>query len=90
MDTFDALSKLLGEVEEALEFIDKYRDTETDLDSDIGEQVPNKACRVYHYLKEAYDAACEAYERAADDRYEYQRSYDYKRQMRMKAQEDAQ
>ena len=90
MDTFEALGKLMGEVEEALEFIDKYRDTETDPTSDIGEQVPNKACQVYHYLKEAYDEACEAYDRAAEDRYEYERSADYKRQLRMKAQEDMQ
>lgn len=90
MDTFEALGKLMGEVEEALEFIDGQRDTETDPASDIGEQVPNKAARIYHYLKEAYDEACEAYDRAADDRYEYERSADYKRQRRMQAQEDAQ
>lgn len=46
---------LLFAVDHALAFIDKYRDTETDPDSDIGEQVPNKACRVYEMLKEASD-----------------------------------
>lgn len=86
----DKVLELLTAIETAMEFIDGQRDTETDPASDIGEQVPNKAARIYHYLKEAYDAGCEAYERAADDRFEYERSADYKRQRRMQAQEDAQ
>lgn len=47
---------LLFAVDHALSFIDRFRDTETDPDSDIGEQVPNKACRVYAMLKEASEA----------------------------------
>lgn len=52
MDEYNILD-LLFAVDHALAFIDRYRDTETDPDSDIGAQVPNEACRVYAMLQEA-------------------------------------
>ncbi|HLO78164.1 MAG TPA: hypothetical protein VK196_17045 [Magnetospirillum sp.] len=47
------LGDLIDAAQDALTFIEGQRDYHTDPDSDIGEQVPNRACYVYHYLKEA-------------------------------------
>jgi hypothetical protein len=53
---------LLSAAETALEYIDGYRDTATDPDSDIGEQVPNRACHVYQLLKEASELVDDQYD----------------------------
>lgn len=86
----DKVLNLLAAVENAMEYIDGQRDYHTDPASDIGEQVPNRACYIYAELQEAYEAADKEYARAKEDQEEWRRSYEYKRQMRMKAQEDAQ
>jgi len=89
MDLDDVLN-LLGAIETAMEFIDGQRDTMTDPDSDVGAQVPNRACHVYQELSDAYDEGCKLYDRAKEDQYQRECSADYKRQRRMQAQEDAQ
>lgn len=86
----DKINALLAAVENAMEFIDGQRDYHTDPESDIGEQVPNRACYIYAELEEAYEAADKEYTRAKEAQEEWRNSYEYKRQMRMKAQEDAQ
>lgn len=66
-----AVAELLEAAEVALGFIDDYRDMETDPASDIGEQVPNRACRIYAQLQEAAELAGDEYdaitERAAHE-----------------------
>lgn len=75
-----AILDLLSAAEKAMDFIDDHRDTETDPDSDIGEQVPNRACYIYRMLKAAaelvddqYDAeVAESSHETAVSRAEYQ------------------
>lgn len=57
-----AILDLLCSADKAMEFIDKCRDTETDPNSDIGEQVPNLACHVYQWLKEAVELVADHYD----------------------------
>ena len=47
------VQEMLTALQEAMDYIDRYRDYETDPDSDIGQQVPNKACHVYADLEDA-------------------------------------
>ena len=47
------VQEILRRIQEALDFIDKYRDYHTDPESDIGEQIPNEACAVYADLESA-------------------------------------
>ena len=47
------VQEMLTAIQEALEYIDRYRDYHTDPDSDVGAQVPNKACHVYADLEDA-------------------------------------
>ncbi len=86
----DKVLELLCAVETAMAFIDRQRDTETDPESDIGEQVPNRACVVYQELLDAYEAAFKEYDRAYEAQDEWRSTYEYKRQLRIQAQEDAQ
>lgn len=86
----DKVLDLLAAVENALEFIDGQRDHITDPDSDVGAQMPNRACHIWDELNEAYEAADKEYERAREEQDEWRRSYEYKRQLRMQAQEDQQ
>lgn len=86
----DKVLNLLAAVETALEYIDNRRDYHTDPYSDTGAQVPNYACLIYDELNEAYVAADKEYARAKEAQDEWRRSYEYKRHLRMQAQEDAQ
>ena len=47
------VQEMLTALQEAMDYIDGQRDYHTDPDSDIGEQVPNKACHVYADLEDA-------------------------------------
>lgn len=47
------VQEILTALQEAMDYIDGQRDYHTDPDSDIGEQVPNKACHVYADLEDA-------------------------------------
>lgn len=57
-----AILDLLDAAEKALDFIDDHRDTVTDPDSDIGEQMPNRACYVYEILKAAAELVDDHYD----------------------------
>lgn len=47
------VQEILTALQEAMDYIDGQRDYHTDPDSDIGQQVPNKACHVYADLEDA-------------------------------------
>lgn len=49
------IQEILTAIQEAMDYIDDYRDYHTDPDSDIGAQVPNKACYVYADLEDAME-----------------------------------
>lgn len=57
-----AILDLLSAAGTALDFIDGHRDTVTDPDSDIGEQMPNRACYVYEILKAAAELVDDQYD----------------------------
>ncbi len=56
------IAELLEAVDEALEFIDRFVDTETDPASDVGAQVPNHAGRLHGWLSEVSQKVAAQYD----------------------------